>query len=273
MNLNGLFMGAPFVLLFGGYIFKTLVIFLIAFIAFKLRNRIVKKLLQPTKFSEAKKLTLEQVFTKVLGIVILGTCVIQILLMTGVEPTTLTAVLGTLTVAFGLAAKDLVQDFLTGAILIFEDAFHVGDVITVNDYTGTVVEINMRTLELRGYDGILHTIPNGTISTLSNHTHDYSCAVVTVGVAYEDDVDKVLEVLNDEMSKAFDLHDSALEIPNVQGITELADSSVNIRIVTKCLPGSQWALERELRRLIKNRFDKENISIPFPQRVVTINKE
>lgn len=244
-----------------------------ALVAYRYRDWIVSKILTTTKFSANKKATLQVVGTKALGIVIIALTIIKTLTIFGVNESSIMAVLGTVTVALGLAAKDLVKDFLTGAILIFEDSIHMDDIITVNEYTGTVKNITIRTLTLNSFDNQLHIIPNGTITSLTNHTREKSCAVVTVGVAYEENIDNVLAVLNDEMDIAFSTREELLEKPVVQGITDFGDSSVDIRIVAQCEVGTHWALERELRRLIKNRLDKENIEIPFPQRVVTMKKE
>ncbi len=246
---------------------------LIAFILFKLRIKIVKLIIGRTHFSVTKKFTLERVFIKTLGFAIVSLAIIEILIQLGFDSNTIFAVLGTLGVALGLAAKDLVRDFLMGAILIFEDSIHIGDIVSVNEYTGTVQDINIRTIILNSYDNKIHIVPNGTISTLTNHTRDKSSAVITVGVAYEENIDKVIEVLNDELQKAHTNYEEITSAPVVQGITEFADSSVNLRIVIECKVGTHWGLEREIRRLIKNRFDKENIEIPFNQTVVTMKKE
>ncbi|GFI61402.1 small-conductance mechanosensitive channel [Clostridiales bacterium] len=126
----------------------------------------------------------------------------------------------------------------------------------------------MRTTRLRDADGTVYIIPNGTISTVTNKCKEFINAMVDVGVAYEEDIDKVISVLKDELAQSMGSIDGLLETPEVLGIAGLEDSAVVIRIVAKCRVKTNFAVERELRLRIKRRFDKESISIPYPQRTI-----
>ncbi|MFV0520184.1 MAG: mechanosensitive ion channel family protein [Lachnospirales bacterium] len=264
----------PFITIVTEKALGVAIILVVGCILYGLRRTLVRKLLTYlTKANENKKATLEQVLVKVLGIAIVGLCIIQLLLLFGADATTILAFTGAISVAFGLAAKDLVNDFLSGSIFIVEDQFHLGDVITANGITGQVTNINLRTLILRSADGNTHIVPNGTITVVTNHTREFSKATVVVGVSYKSDIDFVLSVLKDEMATALSEIDEITEVPEVHGIVEFDSSAVMIRVVATCVPGGHWSTERELRRRIKLRFDKENIEIPFKQHVVTINKE
>ncbi len=264
----------PFLALISKQLLAVCIILAVTTIFYGLRKKIINKLLSfSTKATESKKATLEQVLSRILGIVIIGLGIIQLLILFGTEPTTILTFTGAISVAFGLAAKDLVNDFLSGSIFIIEDQFHLGDVITVDNITGQVTDINLRTLILRSADGNLHTIPNGNIQIVTNHTRDFSKATVIFGVSYNSDIDFVLDVLRDEMAIALSELDMIKEVPDVHGIIDFDDSAIKMRIVATCVSGEHWQIERELRRRIKIRFDKEKIEMPFPQRVVTINKE
>ncbi|MFV0440766.1 MAG: mechanosensitive ion channel family protein [Lachnospirales bacterium] len=254
---------------------NIVVLLIIGTLLYGFRSKIVAKCLSfLNKASESKKETLQQVFTRLLGIFIIAIIIMQILIILGMDTATIVTVTGALSVAFGLAAKDFVNDFISGAIFIIEDQFHLGDVIEINGITGQVVEINLRTLVLRAVDGHLHVIPNGTVSVLTNLTRTFSRAAVTVGVAYEENIDRVIEVLKDEMILfEKDNEKEVIGLPTVLGVDELGASSVDIKVVCDCVPGQQWTLQREMLRRIKNRFDAEGICIPYPQRVVTINRE
>jgi small conductance mechanosensitive channel len=113
----------------------------------------------------------------------------------------------------------------------------------------------------------VHIIPNGEITRVSNLTKAWSRAVLNVAVAYREDVDRVIDVLNDLLA---DFHADPewagllLEPPTVPGVQSLDDSAVVIRVTAKTLPLKQWDVARELRRRIKKRFDQEGIEIPFP---------
>ena len=120
--------------------------------------------------------------------------------------------------------------------------------------------------------GAVHIIPNGSIGTVTNNCREFINAVVTVGIAYGESIDRAIEVLKDEMTKTTDIAD-ILETPAVAGVAGLDDSCVTLKIVAKCKVKTALGVEAELRRRIKNRFDQEGIEIPFPQQVVHLVKE
>ncbi len=115
----------------------------------------------------------------------------------------------------------------------------------------------------------MHIIPNGSVGTVTNLCNDFINAIVTVGISYGENIYRVLAILENEMTLTSDIT-SILETPTVVGVVGLDDSAVSIRIVAKCEVKTNYAVEAELRKRIKNRFDKEGIEIPFPQRTVHI---
>jgi small conductance mechanosensitive channel len=180
---------------------------------------------------------------------------------------------GILGLAVSFGAQSLVKDVISGFFFLIEGQFAVGDVIEIAGKSGVVERMTLRIVMLRDLQGILHMIPNGQISTVSNMTRGWSRAVVDVGVAYGTDVDKALEIFRHEAARmAGDLPWQAdLDgPPEVVGVNELGDSQVTIRTLFRTLPGKQWGVGREFRRRIKNRLDHEGIEIPFPQRMMHI---
>lgn len=246
----------------------------ICYVATKISRKITDKVFALSKSSviknEAKAKTLKTVTTSVIKFLIYLVGVLSILIKLGVPDTSLAAVSGSVAVAIGLGAQNTVSDIIAGIFILVEEQFHVGDIITINGCTGTVESVTMRTTRLRDLDGTVYIIPNGTISTVTNKCKEFINAVVDVGISYEDDVDKAIEVLKDEMKKAWEEVGGMLEEPEVLGITGLNDSSVNIRIVTKCETKENYKVERELRLRIKKRLDLEGITIPYPQRTVHV---
>ena len=179
-----------------------------------------------------------------------------------------------LAVSFG--AQSLVKDFLSGFFILFEDQFGVGDVVEINGKSGAVERMTLRIVQLRSMDGTVHTIPNGEIKAVSNLTRGWSRAVIEVGVAYDTDLDRAIEVLRDVGREL--AGDEAWRIqldgePEVLGVEGLGDNALNLRLVARTRPGQQWAVARELRRRIKLRFDREGIEIPFPQRTMHVRVE
>jgi len=174
-----------------------------------------------------------------------------------------------LAIAFG--AQQLIRDFLAGFFMLLEGQFKIGDVIRIGDVAGTVEMITLRLTVLRDVDGTVHFIPNGTVQRVSNMTKDWSRAVIEVGVAYKEDVDRVTAVLRimcDEMKSDRGLRPKLVGAPEVQGVERLGDSSVVVRLLLKTRPGEQWTIAREARRRIKKALEAAGIEIPFPQQVV-----
>lgn len=182
---------------------------------------------------------------------------------------------GILGLAISFGAQSLVRDIITGFFILIEDQFVVGDVVEAAGRTGTVERMTLRVVTLRDLRGVVHMIPNGQLTTVSNLTRSWSRAVVDIGVAYEANVDRALEVFREEAEALW--QDPAwkpklLGAPEVAGVDELADSGVIIRTLVRTNPGMQWETAREFRRRIKNRLDREGIEIPYPQRTVHIRR-
>jgi len=183
----------------------------------------------------------------------------------------LLAGVGVVGLAVSFGAQSLVKDVISGFFVLLENQFAVGDVVTIDGTSGKVERMTLRVVMLRDLSGVLHIIPNGGITKVSNMTRGFARTVVDVGVAYEENLDRALDVLRD-VSAAFAAdpawRSAFSEPPQVLGVEALADSSVNIRVVLPTAAGRQWDVGREFRRRVKNRFDAEGISIPFPQRTV-----
>ena len=127
----------------------------------------------------------------------------------------------------------------------------------------------MRTTKIRDASGAVHIFPNGSIGTITNYCKEYINAIVDINVAYKEDLENVIAILKDEMEKTKEI-EYILEMPQIVGVVALDDSAVTIRIVAKCSVKQNWTVERELRLRVKNRLEKENIEIPFPQRSIHI---
>ena len=185
--------------------------------------------------------------------------------------TSIIAVAGVGGVAIAFGAQSLVKDIITGCFLLLEDQLSINDIVTVCGITGTVEEFGLRTTKIRSANGDLHTIPNGQITTVTNMTRDFKCAVVDVGICYEDNLEYVMGVIKDEMEKLFKTAEGLQEVPNVLGVVSFDDSAVVLRINAKCDIKKNAAIEREIRKCVKIRFDNEGISMPYPHRTIDIS--
>jgi small conductance mechanosensitive channel len=179
----------------------------------------------------------------------------------------LLASVGVLGLAISFGAQSLVKDVISGTFMLLEGQFGIGDVVRVADVAGLVEKITLRTTVLRDHHGVVHIIPNGSITRVSNLTKTWSRAVLDISVAYKEDVDHVLAVLK-QIGQEFHADPEwgplLVEEPTVPGVESFGDSGVIVRMNAKTLPQKQWDVARELRRRIKKRFDREGIEIPFP---------
>jgi small-conductance mechanosensitive channel len=178
------------------------------------------------------------------------------------------AVLG-LAVAFG--AQNLIKDYFSGFMVLLEDQYGINDVVQIGDVSGQVEHISLRITVLRDLEGVVHFIPHGTITTISNLTHGWSRALFDVGVAYKEDTDRVIGVLRElagELRGDPQFGRLILDDPEMLGVDDLADSAVVIKFFVKTVPLGQWAVKRELLRRIKKRFDELGIEIPYPHHTV-----
>lgn len=168
-------------------------------------------------------------------------------------------------VAVGLGAQSFVKDVINGVFILFDDQYNVGDYVKIEGVSGIVETIGLRTTELRDFNGSLHIIPNGMIRIVTNDCKGSMRVQVIVGIAYEEDINKAIEVIN-EVCNEYNMENRNITEPmKVWGVTELADSSVNITIWGKTKAMEQWAAEVELRKRIKMGLDKAGIEIPYPK--------
>lgn len=192
----------------------------------------------------------------------------------GVNVSSLIAIGGVASLSVGMGAQNIIKDMLSGFFILSENQFVIGDVIKIGDFQGKVESIGLRTTVIRGLDGDVHIIPNGSIDIVTNMSKSFNRAVVDISVAYSEDIDKVIAVIKDELKRVYEEKEieDLIDEPKVLGVEELAESSVTIRIVADCEVGTNWQAERELRRILKNRLDKDNIEIPYPYLNVRMEK-
>ena len=164
----------------------------------------------------------------------------------------------------GFGAKDIVNDIANGFFIIFEDQFGVGDYITIDDnYSGIVSSIGLRSTKLVDFNGNTHIMPNGSIKVVTNHCKENVRITVDVDIAYEESIDKAIEVINKACDKFAKGNDDIIEKPAVLGVTKLNDSSVTIRVNGKVKPLTQLTNETRLRKMLKEALDENNVEIPY----------
>jgi small-conductance mechanosensitive channel len=215
--------------------------------------------------------TLTRVIRSTVLVAIVIVAGLMILVELGLDITPLIAGASVVGVALGLGAQTVIRDVISGILIILEDQFAVGDAIRVGNIAGSVEKMTLRATSLRDLQGALHVIPNGEIRIVSNLTKDWSRAMVDVGVAYEEDIGRVVTALGQigqDLYQDEELSPLLLEEPTVTGVEALGDWAVTVRIMVKTKPGKQWDVARELRRRIKESFEREGIEMPYPRQEV-----
>ncbi len=180
---------------------------------------------------------------------------------------------GVVGLAIGFGAQSLIKDYFTGFFLLVENQIRVGDVVEIAGKSGLVEEVSLRKVRLRDYDGSVHYVSNGLITTVTNRSTEFAFALIDVGIAYKSNIDEAIEVLH---AVARDLRQDALLGPKiiadieVAGVESLGDSSIVLRSRLRVVPLAQWEVRRAFLKRLKEAFDAGGIEIPFPQRTLNV---
>ena len=224
----------------------------------------------------SREKTLLTIFRNAIAIVILTMTIMISLAELGINIGPLIAGAGVLGLAIGFGAQKLVQDIITGVFIQLENAINAGDVVTAAGITGTAEKLSVRSVGIRDLSGTLHIVPFSAVDTVSNYMREFGYHVGEYGVAYREDTDNVIQHLRaafDELLESEEAQGVIIGELEVHGVTALADSSVNVRVRIKTLPGSQWAIGRQYNRLVKRHFDAADIEIPFPHTTIYFGQD
>ncbi len=211
--------------------------------------------------------TIVAVFRLVISSMVWAMALVMVLVELGFKIEPLLASLGVAGLALGLGAQTLIKDWLGGLFLLLEDQIRIGDAVTINGFSGTVTEINLRTTVLRAENGAVYIIANGSVTVLANFTREYSYYIFETILAHRADADKALEILTQTGAEiaAEEAYRGAVLAPmEVMGVDKLGDRGATIRARIKTLPSQQYTIGRELNRRIKQRFDAAEILFPPP---------
>lgn len=244
---------------------------LVLLIVYKLGKKLIKKIftIKTKRINPKKQKTLMSFFINILRLLLFIIGALIILETYGIDTNVIVTSLGAVTVVVGLAFQDILKDFIAGISLIFENSYNIGDCVTLNGFKGEVVYMGMKATKIKSSDGNTLIINNGQIQEIINHTIANSLAIVDVGVSYEVDLDKVETVLN-KMAKK--LQNKIPELKGeikVLGIENFDSSSIIYRITAEVEAGTQYSVQRQLRKNIKLEFDKEKIEIPYNKLVIS----
>jgi len=247
-----------------------IVIIVVRIIARRMRRLVDKKISDEKMVIKKRTYTFTSAVSNLIIVVASVAAILIIADQIGISVTPLLAGAGVAGIVIGFGAQSLIKDLINGTFILLEQWYQINDIVTIGDTTGTVERFNLRATVIRDIEGTVHFIPNGEINRLSNHTHAWSRALVEVGVHYSENTDRVVEVLEEVFSELMNdkkYKKVILERPTILGnggVSKLGDSSVVFTVICKVKPGEQWTISRQLRKRIKDKFDKVGIEIPYP---------
>ena len=251
----------------GNIIISVIIFFVVSFIL-KVIKIILKKSAAKEGPNQKRRITMLKVTNSLINYTLKIIMVLVILSIWGVDVLPALAGLGILGLVVGLGAQSLIKDLIAGFFIIFEHHFDVGDVVEINGFKGRVIDIGLKTTRVQNWKNDIKIFSNGNITESINYTLADSFAIIEFGISYDSDIQKTIDLLEQELPKYMEKLPDLIEIPKVLGVTDLASSSVNIRVIAKTKPEAQYGVERKIRQGIKELLSENGIEIPFPQLVV-----
>lgn len=247
---------------------------IVLLIAFAIIKPIGKKAIEASinristqrNLSEGRNQTLQKLSVNIFSYVLLFILIMMLLSVVNIEIGPLLAGAGIVGLAIGFGAQGIVSDVVTGFFLLIERQIEVDDYVTAGGYDGVVEEVGIRTTKIRSFDGTLNFVPNRNIIGVANHSRGNMRALVDIGIGYDENIDQAMDVLQ-KVADDFAEDERFVEGPNVLGVQSLGSSDVVIRILGKTENMQQWAVERDLRKAMKEALDAADIEIPFPHQV------
>ncbi len=186
----------------------------------------------------------------------------------GIDSATLLASAGLFTLVIGLGAQSLISDILSGLFIIFEGEFQVGDIVTIDDYRGTVQEIGIRTTKIMGYGGNIKIIRNSNVNNILNMTRKTSVCFCVLTIEYQADLEKTIRIFTEELPRIKEAIPQLLDEPTFDGVSELGENGVSLRFSAPCAEADRYGATYALNRELKNICEKYHINIPYPQVVI-----
>ncbi len=237
-----------------------------------LRSRLTKNILNLDEERAARNKTLLGVSSKAVMVLIYFFALLYIMqILFDVQPSSVIAATGIVSVAFGFGAQSIVKDSITGFFILAENQYSVGDYVTIGTFMGRVISISLRTTRLQSFDGDILIVPNGNIDRVINHSRSDRSVFAEIAVSYDTDIDRAVRVLGEACEKLFAADDNLLSKPEILGVSRLGESGVYIKTMISCKADTQYASERAFLKTAYDALRDAGISIPYNH--IVIKKE
>lgn len=256
-TLNGIFQSIPSII-------RSVQIIIISWLILITLRAILKKAFTRTKRGQ----TIVKLINSFIKYLIAIIALLLVLGAWGVNTTALLASAGILGLVIGLGAQSLIADIIAGVFIVFEGEYEVGDIVVIDNWRGTVKEIGIRATKIVDAGGNVKIINNSEIVSVINQTDELSIAGCEVGIEYGEDLEKVENLIKDNLENFRENIPQIKATPEYLGVAALGASSVTLKLIAKCNEEDKFGVQRSLNREIKLLFDRNGINIPFPQIVV-----
>ena len=194
--------------------------------------------------------------------------IIALLGILGVDVKPLLAGAGVIGIIIGFGAQSLIKDLLAGISIVFDNYYDIDDIVEIKGFKGRVIEVGLKSTRIQDWKGQVKIIANGEITEIINFSKNPSIGVVEFEVAYNENIDKILNILDEKILNVKDMFPQIVEGPNIVGVTKLASGGVTIRITVKTISEQHYAVERGIYKFIKELFEEYNIEIPYQRMVI-----
>lgn len=258
---------------------RVVVILLLAWLLMGLSGRLIRMFRDymhnraDTAEEERRIKTLARVFRYISTMVISLVSGMLVLSEVGISIAPILGAAGVVGIAVGFGAQSLIKDYFNGFFMLLENQIRQGDVVEISDKGGLVEDITLRYVCLRDYEGNVHYIPNGLITTVTNKSRGYAYAVIDVSIAYSENIDEACEVMREvagQLRASEVIGAKILDDIDIAGVQDWADSAIVIRCRFKTVALEQWGVRREFLRGLKEAFDARGIEIPYNHMDLTI---
>lgn len=252
---------------------KVLLVMLLMFLAIKIGNAIINKSVEKQEklrfsMNEKKAKTIGAILKSILRYAVYFVGIIAMTETLFGKTGSIFAGLGGAAIGFG--AQSFIKDVINGFFILFEEQYAVGDYITLEDKSGIVESIELRITRIRDFNGDLHIIPNGSVNTVTNHSRGNMRVIIETAISLEEDVDRAIEAISEACEEFKKNNKDVVEGPKVLGVSGMNQNGISIKVFAKARSMTQWDVEMELRKEIKNYMDKYGLKFAYP-RVELVN--
>ena len=217
-----------------------------------------------TTFEVKRRKTIIRLFQNFFKYIVWIIALLTILNFYGIKTSSIIASLGVVGAVLGLALQDTIKDIISGVTLILENYLAVGDIVTYNDFTGEVIELNIRTTKIKKASGEVMIVSNRNIDTIINSSQKKANIYLEIDTAYENDTKTVEKILKQVVANAIK-EGLILDDSEYLGINDLGSSSVKYLIKINCDQQNRYTVRREMLRKVKLAYEKNNLKIPYNQ--------